>query len=236
MRRAALAVVMVVQSMGTSVPGTVAFRGEELEPPANLSRIHIVLARPDDGDVLARMAVGQLPFTALPGATVADDGTFVIDELAPGTYFVSAMFVPRPWKLASVLYGGREIAEAGMTVERSPGTGGLALTFSDRPTTISGVVRLAEGTAATSSTVVAFPQEPGLWRIAGLRLRTVSAGADGEYVLRDLPPGHYFVVPTAGVDRESLSSAGYLEQLSRTGVQVTLGDGQHVTQDLVLPK
>src|SRR5262245_36307067 len=111
------AVVLFVQATGASITGSLAFQGDAAKPPANLSRAQVVLAKPDDGERFAQVAAGLLPFNTLPGANVGEDGKFVIDGVAPGTYFVNVAFIPQPWKLASAVYRGKNVAEEGLTVD-----------------------------------------------------------------------------------------------------------------------
>ena len=236
MLRIILAIVMTVQAIGARVPGSIVFNGETAKPPVNLTRIRIVLAKPDDGDVLSRTSVGLLPHTALAGAGVLEDGTFVVEDLAPGTYFVSAALVQRPWKLATVLYDGKDSSNTGLTIERGAAPGRLVLTFSDRQTSVSGEVRDASGIPAPSSTVVIFPQNRLLWKIAGARVKMTQSGTNGTFMMNDLLPGHYLIASSAAGGEPNLKNVEYLEQLSRTAIKITLTDGQKLTQNLTLPK
>jgi hypothetical protein len=237
MCRAAFATVLLVQATGASFAGSLVFNGDVAKPPANLSRARVVLAKPDDGDRLAKVGAGLLPFTTLPGANVGEDGTFVIDGVAPGTYFINVAFIPQPWKLASVMYGGKDVAEDGLTVDdKSARPDSLTLTFSDRSTLVAGAVLVPDGRTPASCTVMAFPQNRLLWSIAGPRRKTATAGPDGKYAIRDLPPGHYVLVAILDLELANLKNPDYMDELSRRGGKVTIGDGQRLVQNLLLVK
>jgi hypothetical protein len=237
MLRTAFAIVLLVQVTGASIAGSLVFNGDVAKPPANLSRARVVLAKPDDGERFAKVGAGLLPFTTLPGANVGEDGRFVIDGLVPGTYFINVAFIPQPWKLASAMYGGKDVAEEGLTIDEKVATpDSLTLTFSDRSTLVAGAVQVPDGSTPASCTVMAFPQNRFLWNIAGSRRKTVTAGPDGKYTIRDLPPGHYVMVAILNLEMANLKNPTYLDELSRSGVKITIGDGQRLMQNLLVTK
>ena len=244
-----IAAAIIAQSTGVTVPGSITFHEDaatpvafRTRPPDKPSQIRVILARPNDGELLAKVNVGLLPFETLPGATVGDDGRFTIEGLTPGTYFVHAAFVVQPWKLSSAIYDGRDIAESGLTVVDGRVTpGDLKLSFSDRPPTILGEVQLADGRPATSCSVVIFPQNQVLRAVAGSRLRITSCRPDGKYTMPDLLPGHYFLAATVDMlagrlQLMSEENMAYLEQISRSALKIAPADGQRLLQNLVVSK
>jgi len=228
-----LLAVAIQQPATTTVRGVVRFEGTSTRLHINPGATRVVLAQPQQGEVFTRMSVGLLPETALPGALVAGDGTFVVENLPPGRYHVSTTWIPFDWKPRSVFYDGKEVSETGFEIAAgaSPSTG-LVLTFTDRLTAISGRVATFDGQVPPSPMVVAFPQHQPLWRIAGPRSRSVRADLTGRYVITGLPPGNYFLAVIPDFQPVTISDSVFAE-LSKTALKITLDDGEQKRQDLI---
>ncbi|HXT68830.1 MAG TPA: hypothetical protein VN700_03700 [Vicinamibacterales bacterium] len=229
--------VLAVQTPGPVLSGRIVFDATSAKPPADLTRVYIVFARPEDSGVLVKLNVGLVERTALPGGSVGADGRFSVQGLKPGTYFVSTLFLPAQWRLRSAIYEGTDVAEAGFPVSLRGvgGTGELVLTFTDRSTAISGAVRMADGTEPAAVTVLAFPQNRLMWGWSSSRTKVAKLGPDFRYVVRDLPPGRYLVAAVTGYTAKQ-NTAEYWEKLSTTAVAVVLGDGDQRVVDLTVGK
>jgi len=105
-----------IVGQGLAIHGRLRFDAASLRPPANLSVASVVFATPEDATTIAKVEVGLLPASALASAAVSADGTFEVDSLAPGTYIPYVMFVPSGWRVKSIMSGGEDVTDKGITV------------------------------------------------------------------------------------------------------------------------
>ena len=161
-------------------------------------------------------------------------GTFVIEGLMPGHFFLRMTFGPR---VKSITWNGRDMTHQPFDASEGRDFTGVVITFTDKTTTLTGAVRDDRGGPAPSAMVVAFPVERAQWTNYGLnpvRLRSAPTASNGTFRYTTLPPGEYFIAairPEPGVEwrREK-----FLEALSASAVRVTLDWGDARTVDLKL--
>ena len=172
------------------------------------------------------------PSTFLP-AGVTD---FEITTIQPAEYFLRFQGAPG-WIVKSINWRGRDYTNAPFDASAADDLSGVQVVVTNLVPTLTGTVRLPDGSAAGSAVVVVFPIQPalrvntGLWptRMTSLPLRT-----DGTYRFTTLPAGDYFV---AAIDRSRLGTwrdADALAALERQAMRVTLAWGQAITQDLTV--
>jgi protocatechuate 3,4-dioxygenase beta subunit len=169
---------------GVPLTGTVRFEGTS-PPPDALASMPILVQRADG-----------TPSPYLPGR-IAADGAFRTPEQKPGQYVIQA---PQrgPWALEEVRYRGRDVADQAIEVGSEP-LDGFELVFADDLPSVTGTVRTSSGQLVANATVLAFPALPALRTNSGpvpRRVRRVRTDSSGQYAIRSLPEGDYFLVAT----------------------------------------
>jgi len=199
---------------------------------------------------------------AQPGwlANVMPDGSFHFTAVAPGRYALTARTQPgqpvlwagsevvvtglfRPaaslpgtatWWLRSAVLAGRDLLDDPVVVppDQDEPIGGLVLTFSDRRRQLAGTLQAPTGAPAAEYLIVVFTTERRWWRPDARRLAFTRPATDGQFVVRDLPPGEYYLAAVTDLDTTSWQTAAFLEQIVTSALKVTLGEGESKTQDV----
>jgi protocatechuate 3,4-dioxygenase beta subunit len=221
--------VILALQPGLTVPGVIRFEGSTLPPPPDLTRLRVSL--------FAVQVPGEVSL-GVPPVQVEADGRFTVRGVIPGRYRVSSM-VPgdqpdRGWVLKSAMLGGRDVLDTTLEVKAHQEPPDLVLTFTDRPTELSGAVQDASGAPAPDYFIIAFTTDRALWMPQARRIQAVRPSADGRYRIRNLPPGDYFLAAADDVETGEWYDPGFLQQLLGGAMKVTLGDGEQKTQDLRL--
>jgi hypothetical protein len=138
--------------------------------PAEKKRVGVILA--------PKVGGFHLSFS-----TPSDDGSFRIDNVAPGFYRFQPTSPDAPYYLASIEMGGRDVV--GQYVEIAPGTLPVTITYRADGGTLHGTVEDCGG-----ATVVLAPREPVLQYAEFIR--QVKCGERGRYEIGAVRPGEYF--------------------------------------------
>jgi hypothetical protein len=216
--------VEVLLQPGARISGRVVFEGAT-PPPPNAFRSVAILARGVPGSTAA--------LTSLPAGAMDAAGGFTTLPLVPGPYQMSVTVMPSGWSMKSIVAGGQNAADK--TFQLSPsGITDMVVTLTDKRSTLTGLVRTADGDPATAATVAVFPTDRSLWRLPGMasrRVQTAGPQRDGRYSFYGLPDGEYYVV-APDWSAADFSDPQVLTKLMPHASRVTLGEGQTVTQDL----
>jgi hypothetical protein len=220
---------------GLSISGRVAFEGTAA-PPSDLTRIRVSLGPAQTGGTSVLLGDPQM----------SADGTFTFQGATPGRYRVGASVPQAPgaagatavaptatWWLKSVVYNGVDTLDSALEISNAD-LSGIVITFTDRPTNLSGRLLDAAGKAATDYWVVAFPTSRELWAQGSRRLRTARPDVEGKFEISGLPPGEYGLVALTDLDQADLSDPAFLEQLAAASVKIALAEGEKKKQDLKL--
>ena len=215
--------------------GQVRFDGSAPRPP-DLMKVPVSLGRAtaEAGDVLG---FNPAMFQALPsGSTVVeDDGSFSIYSVYSGLFRISAA-VPGDtiWRLRSATLSGRELLDDLLVVtpDQRVDITGVVLTFSDRHTEITGTLQTPAGAPAPEYFIVVFTTERRWWRPDGRRLAFARPATDGQFSVRDLPPGEYYIAALTDLDTATWQTPEFLDQVVPGALSLTLGENETRTQDL----
>ena len=206
-----------------TIAGRVVFDGTS-PPPENVTAMQVFLVPPGN------VALNAGP----PGGALAADGTFQFTDVTPNDYRLQTVVRTRwtgDWWLRSATAGGRD-ALIGQLPIRPGENMELVLTFTDKPSELSGRFQDATGRPATDYFLVVFPADKALRSVGARRIVDVRPANDGSYVVRGLPTGDYLLAALTDLDPEDLNTPSFLDELARLAVRVTLAEGRVTRQDL----
>jgi hypothetical protein len=169
------------------------------------------------------------PFvTTLIGRGQFDErGQLSTYQVPPGRYYLRINNPPPGWTLDHATVSGRDISNVPVTLDRD--LTGLVITFTDRPSSLSGQVTSSSGSPDPTATVLVFPADPRAWTDYGAlprRLLAVRVDRDGRYLAERVPAGEYMVVAIADESSADWQDPIVLRTLSRLATTVTLTEGE----------
>jgi hypothetical protein len=169
-------------------------------------------------------------------AQVGADGRFVLAGIPPGLYRIAATVPAAPsgsiWALASAVIDGRDSLDFPLEIRPGQSTTGAIVTFTDRPTELSGTVHDASGRPSAASSVVVFAVDPAFWTPRSRRTSAVRPDDDGKYSFRNLPAGEYLIAAADDVGDGDWFDPAFLDALAPSALRVTLAAGETKVQDL----
>lgn len=186
-----------------------------------------------------RITLDPADGSRLPDATLAfqtgrpdEKGEFTTYGVPPGRYVIRVSPIPAGWFFKGAMFQGRDVADTPLELE-SKDVSGIVITFTDRPSSISGTVRGADGPDPTAI-VLAYPIDSSIWSSSGAlsrRMRTARAAKDGTYALTALAPGEYYVVAVQEDLVGEWQDPALLQALTRVARQIRVVEGERRTQD-----
>jgi hypothetical protein len=138
------------------------------------------------------------------------------------------------WTLKSAMFNGRDVSDLPFDLRPSEEAAGMVVTFTDRPTEISGSVVDRAGRPAPGFPIVVFSTDRAYWTVGSRRIQQVRPSSDGKYKLAGLPAGEYYVCAVTDLDQGQLYDPAALDALAAGSFKITLADGEKKVQDLKL--
>jgi hypothetical protein len=184
------------------------------------------LQRPE-GLVRASLSL-VTPFAETPGVGVSirpSDGLTFQTMAGGGKYFIQPNEYDG-WYTQSITIGGRDYTNK--VFDLSEDTTSIVIVMTDRPLTVAGIVRDAQGTLSQTALVLAFPTDRQRWTGYGRSPRdlvSVNTTTTGKYTITHLPAGEYFVIAVEADDTDDWQDPKTLEQLSTRATRITIGAG-----------
>jgi hypothetical protein len=212
---------------GPRVSGRIEFEGTIERPSVvSIAGMRITLD-PADG---SRPSDGTL---ALQTGRPEENGEFRTYGVPPDRYILRVSPLPAGWFLKSALFQNRDIADMPLELGTKD-VSGVVITFTDRPSSISGTVRGTSG-PDPAAIVLVYPIDSAAWSSSGAlsrRLRTTRAGSDGSYSLQGLPAGEYYLVAVQEDQVAEWQDPALLRALSGLAKTIRLVEGERKSQDL----
>jgi hypothetical protein len=206
---------------GMTVSGRVVFRGDSINTPK-------------DGVVSIGLSPArESPALGVPSASADAGGAFRFAGVPPGPYrVVHAPGTIGSFILASATSGGRDLLDGVLEIRAGEDVEDLVVTFSDRPSELTGRLVTVAGRAAPDYYILAFAADRAFWTPLSRRVRPVRPSTDGRFSLRGLPSGEYFVAALTDVEPGEWYDPAFLTNLIPGAVKVTLREGEATVQDL----
>ena len=170
-------------------------------------------------------------------ANVNSDHTFTLNGVTPDSYRLIEL-QQRPWegtwRLKAAVAGGRDAFDAPLVV--APGENlELVLTYTDRPSEITGTFQDASGRPAPDYFIVVFPADRKYWTSIR-RLFSTRPANDGVFSIKGLATGEYLIAALTDFRSEDMYAPSFLSELSKMAAKVTITEGQVTRQDLRIGK
>jgi hypothetical protein len=205
---------------GLAMTGRVVFSGSGTPP--DLQRLRLYLDPVGTG-----IALGPVP------ATVGPDGSFGLDGLMPGRYRVAARVDGQsPWSLRSAMVGDRDLAIVPADITAAMAGDPIVVTFTDRPTELAGRLEDAAGRPASDYFIVVFSADERAWFEGSKGIAQTRPASDGEFSIRGLPPGDYYLAAVTDVERDEWFDPIFLRELVPSAVRLPLPEGGRVVHAL----
>ena len=138
--------------------------------------------------------------------------------------------------MQSVTVGGKDITDRAFDLQAD--TTSLVVTYTDRPSKVSGTVTDARGDASPTAVVLAFPVDPRRWSGYGTSPRTLKSALTtrtGVYIFDHLPPGEYYVIAVDAAEADGWKDPKTLEALAGVAAKLRVAAGDTPqTLDLTL--
>ena len=208
---------------GVAVNGRVVFEGSR-PSAAELQALSFSLVPPGSG--------GQVQTSG--GGRVDAEGRFTFAGVTPDAYhFVTTWNAPSArdkWMMKASTANGREAFEAPLRVNPNE-TVDWTVTYTDKPTSLTGVFQESGGRAATDYYILVFSSDRKYWTPGSRRVRMTRPATDGAFSVKGLPPGEYFLAGLTDLETGEWNDPTLLEEAVRSSAKVTLRDGETTTQD-----
>ena len=208
---------------GVAINGRVVFEGSQ-PTPADLQTLSFALVPPGSGGAAQTSGGGR----------VDAERRFTFAGVTPDTYqFVTTWNAPGAhdkWLIKSSTANGREAFEAPLRVNANE-TVDWTVTYTDKPTSLTGVFQDRDGRAATDYYILVFSSDRRYWTPGSRRVRMTRPGTDGAYSVKGLPPGEYYLAAPADLETGEWNDPTLLEEVVRSSARVTLRDGETTTRD-----
>jgi hypothetical protein len=122
--------------------------------------------------------------------------------------------------------------DGGFEVRSGENIAGVVITFTDHPSEVSGLLQAATGAPASDYFLIVFAADKALWTSKSRRIAMARPGTTGEYSVRNLPPGDYFVAAVTDATENQWFDPAFLDTLIATATRITLAEGEKKTHNL----
>jgi hypothetical protein len=213
-------VVPLTLQPGVPINGRVTFEGAR-PTAAELQTLSISLVAPPSGE-------------APPPAQVEAGGSFSFASVTPDAYRFdsswSASGARDRWTIKSSTANGRDVFEEPLRVSANEPID-WTVTFTERPTRLTGALTGAAGRPATEYYVLVFSANRAHWTPGSRRIRMTRPATDGAFTVKGLPPGEYFLGAVLDLETGEWNDPSLLEQLVKSSAKITLREGETMTQN-----
>jgi hypothetical protein len=110
-----------------------------------------------------------------------------------------------------------------------------SITWSSRsriPTELSGNLQTTDGAPTADYFIIVFATDRRYWIPSPRRSVMARPASTGRYVVRNLPPGEYFVAAVTDVEQNQWFDPAFLEQLMPAATRITLAESERKVLDL----
>ena len=165
-------------------------------------------------------------------ATVRSDGSFVIQNVADGSYRVGVYGMSEDFFLKSGRAGDEDLLDAGLTISRGQSPGSLELVVSSAAGRVDGVVFGEQKQPFSGASVVLVPDPP--YRSRTELYKTTTTDQTGGFTLRGIAQGEYKLFAWEEIESGAYQDPDFLRTYEARGEALKVGEGGHYSPQLQL--
>jgi hypothetical protein len=193
-------------------------------------------ASPKPGGLEIRMReADETVFFRVPTARTDDTGNFQLPGVIPTRWRIQPPAVPG-WTLKSIRHGGaqagQDLADVPLEVADEESVSDLVLTYTARVTELAGRLQDDVGRPTSAFFVVVFTADRAMWTPQSRRIQSVRPATDGQFVVRNLPAGDYYLAALTDIDDGQWFDPDVLASLIPAAMRLTLAEGERRRQDI----
>lgn len=155
------------------------------------------------------------------------DGTFTIDNVAPGDYRFRVMRGPRPPWVKSARFGGEDVLTAPIRVDGQLKGRVLEVVLSLNTATLD--ARVVDGSQRPVSGVLVIAVPDAARRNQSQAYRSATTDADGRVRIDGVTPGEYTLFATESIEADDWQDPAVLQRYERRGTVVRCRAGATAT-------
>jgi hypothetical protein len=192
--------------------GRVVFEGQA-NPPTVSGRVTVADGRRGLGNQSRNQAI-------------APDGSFQLDGLFPARLYVGAENLPSGWSIKTVTIASHEVTDMPFDYDGNGDVPDVAITLTKSSTELRGTLTDGALHPAGACTVIAFPEDEHLINPFSRRIRVSQSSAEGQFVLRGLPPGDYLLGVAEDIETGAWLDPAVLRTLRPGSTRIHLNEGE----------
>jgi hypothetical protein len=146
--------------------------------------------------------------SAMTGGTTKDDGSFLVENIAPGKYRLMVMHIPKKTYVKSIRIGGQNVLDSGFETTAGVDLNAVVDLGVDAGE-ISGVVEGNNGHVVRSAMVTLLPN-PARGERSDL-YRVTSTDQNGQFDIDDIAPGDYKLYAWEDVEPDSYMDSEFIK-------------------------
>lgn len=217
--------IVLLATPGSSISGRVVFDGD---PPQSIRGINIEPTRADpDRTPLSNGSIAR--------AELRPDLTFAMDGIH-GPRRLTVANLPSGWMLKSVVASGLDVTDMALPFgTRDESLSDVVVVLTNRVTELSGTVSDSRGQPALEYSLLVFPTDRERWYPGSRFFRRSGPAQAGNFVVRGVPPGDYFIAPVvAGTTmlsegQDAWQDPEFLDSIALRAARATLSDGGKIS-------
>jgi len=213
-----------------SVTGRFVFEGADGDPHPDSWRVRLVAS------------TDTIPSMSGTSENAGSDGSFRISNVSGGQFWVEAVTPNavdakgRTWTVRSAVKDGVDHVDAPLDLTPGRDVKDIVVTLTPERTELSGTLKTPAGLPAADFYVIAFATDRALWPRRSPRIRAVRPGNDGQFRIRDLRGGEYYLAAFRDAEEGEWYDPAFLEKLIPAAIKLPLAFGEKKVQDLQIVK
>jgi hypothetical protein len=185
----------------------------------NLSNVRVALT-----------ALEDIPARGMRTVDVINGSAFSFENLEPARYSIAVMNAPAGTYIKSISFNKQDVTHSGIDLTQGE-SGQLEIVLRTGAGEVDGTIEASQDQIAGPATVVLIPEAP----LAGGSGLLFSAARPGNnFVIANVPPGHYYAIAVEQYDPMAWQNADFVRQMQAEATGIDVGESAHTEVQLAV--